>query len=147
MCMCNFGQDKSDELSRKIEDSIRKERMKADKEVRLLLLGTAESGKSTLIKQMKCIHEGGFSASERRSFATSIYSNIVDSILLIYDHLDSNLNVLTKEFVELSELSQDKLMDNPDHYLEILKRYLKLEPVKNILEAPPKELNLLDAAN
>jgi hypothetical protein len=34
----------------------------------MLLLGAGESGKSTILKQMKLIHEGGYSRDERESF-------------------------------------------------------------------------------
>ncbi|XP_042198494.1 guanine nucleotide-binding protein G(o) subunit alpha-like [Callorhinchus milii] len=36
--------------------------------VKILLLGAAESGKSTLVKQMKIIHSHGFSDEELASF-------------------------------------------------------------------------------
>jgi len=36
--------------------------------VKLLLLGAGESGKSTLLKQMKVLHKGGYSEAERNDF-------------------------------------------------------------------------------
>ena len=47
-------------------------------EMQLLLLisGTAGSGKSTLIKQMRIIHGSGYSDSDRRSFTKLVYQNI-----------------------------------------------------------------------
>jgi len=45
-------------------------------EIKMLLLGAGESGKSTILKQMKLIHEGGYSRDERESFReVCIYSS------------------------------------------------------------------------
>lgn len=35
----------------------------------MLILGTGESGKSTVMKQMTIMHCGGFSEEERRAYA------------------------------------------------------------------------------
>jgi hypothetical protein len=42
----------------------KKEWKKSKKEPRLLILGTSDSGKSTLLKQLKILHGGGFSKQE-----------------------------------------------------------------------------------
>ncbi|KAM4808647.1 guanine nucleotide-binding protein subunit alpha-15 [Rhinophrynus dorsalis] len=47
------------------------------KELKLLLLGTGESGKSTFIKQMRIIHGSGFSDEDRRIYARLVHQNIV----------------------------------------------------------------------
>jgi hypothetical protein len=46
-------------------------------EVKLLLLGTGESGKSTIFKQMKIIHSNGFTESERRFYAGHARANLI----------------------------------------------------------------------
>ena len=79
-----FGRDRSDGTSTArrntlIEASIEKDKQRIGAEVKLLLLGAGESGKSTVLKQMKVIHEGGYSRAERLSFRFTIYSNILDS--------------------------------------------------------------------
>jgi len=46
-----------------------------------LLLGTGESGKSTIVKQMKIIHLNGFkNDEERKEYKPVIYSNIMQSM-------------------------------------------------------------------
>ncbi|KAK2535590.1 hypothetical protein Q9966_006811 [Columba livia] len=45
--------------------------------------GAGESGKSTIVKQMKIIHKDGFTYKERMEFRPIIYSNAVQSILSI----------------------------------------------------------------
>jgi len=39
--------------------------------------GAGESGKSTILKQMKLIHDGGYSKEEREAFKEIIFSNTV----------------------------------------------------------------------
>jgi len=41
--------------------------------------GSGESGKSTIVKQMKIIHQNGYTESELRSFRPTIFRNLVDS--------------------------------------------------------------------
>lgn len=67
-------------MNRKIEQSIHRDRTVMRQELKLLLLGTGECGKSTVVKQMKIIHGQGYSADERRSFIPLIYQNIIDSM-------------------------------------------------------------------
>ena len=45
-----------------------KRRAKSLEEVKLLLLGSAECGKSTVLKQMKIIHQNGYSREELLSY-------------------------------------------------------------------------------
>ncbi|XP_067934688.1 guanine nucleotide-binding protein G(o) subunit alpha-like isoform X2 [Watersipora subatra] len=48
--------------------------------VKILLLGAGESGKSTLVKQMKIIHNDGFTSAELQSFKITILQNLVGSM-------------------------------------------------------------------
>lgn len=59
-----------------IEAQIRQDRDDAEHEVKLLLLGAGESGKSTIVKQMKIIHKDGFSLEERVKYKTFVLRNI-----------------------------------------------------------------------
>ena len=59
---------------------------------RLLLLGAGESGKSTLVKQMRILHvEDPFSAEERAEKKADIRQNVRDAILtLAQAYIDHN---------------------------------------------------------
>lgn len=46
----------------------------------LIILGAGESGKSTLVKQMKIIHSDGFTRDELLSFAPTIRDNLLSSM-------------------------------------------------------------------
>ncbi|XP_046865732.1 G protein alpha s subunit isoform X1 [Drosophila tropicalis] len=50
---------------------------------RLLLLGAGESGKSTIVKQMRILHVDGFSEQEKKQKIDDIKKNIRDAILTI----------------------------------------------------------------
>lgn len=45
--------------------------------------GAGESGKSTLLKQMKLIYNAGFSRTERLEWRPVVFSNIIQSFRLI----------------------------------------------------------------
>ncbi|CAD6186794.1 unnamed protein product [Caenorhabditis auriculariae] len=66
------------ETNRKIEAEI--EKAKANKTLKLLLLGPGESGKSTTIKQIKIIHDSGFSDNERIVRRYGIYLNLLEGL-------------------------------------------------------------------
>lgn len=47
--------------------------------------GAGESGKSTILKQMKLIYSQGFSKSERLDWKPVVFSNIVQSFRTIHE--------------------------------------------------------------
>jgi len=54
----------------------------------MLLLGTGESGKSTIIKQMKLIHSAGYTQEEKENFRDVIFSNTIQSMKVILDAME-----------------------------------------------------------
>ncbi|KDR70664.1 hypothetical protein GALMADRAFT_127555 [Galerina marginata CBS 339.88] len=65
------------------------------KEIKMLLLGAGESGKSTILKQMRLIHQGRYTKSERESYKEIIYSNTVQSmraVLMALPQLDLDIS-------------------------------------------------------
>ncbi|KAF4981288.1 hypothetical protein FZEAL_2865 [Fusarium zealandicum] len=84
--MCFGSRDKGDRTvarSRDIDRQIRQDEKRLSKEVKLLLLGAGESGKSTVLKQMKLIYSQGFSKNEKLEWKPVIFSNIVQSFKVI----------------------------------------------------------------
>ncbi|KAA8646363.1 hypothetical protein EYZ11_008735 [Aspergillus tanneri] len=61
----------------RIDKALKNDKKVMDRTIKILLLGAGESGKSTIIKQMRIIHSGGFPEDERRQTRAVIYSNIV----------------------------------------------------------------------
>uniref|UniRef100_A0AAY5ECT3 Guanine nucleotide-binding protein G(i) subunit alpha-2 n=2 Tax=Electrophorus electricus TaxID=8005 RepID=A0AAY5ECT3_ELEEL len=82
---CTVSQEDkaASERSRMIDKNLREDGEKAAKEVKLLLLGAGESGKSTIVKQMKIIHEDGYSEDECKQYRAVVYSNTIQSIMAI----------------------------------------------------------------
>ena len=65
--------------SNAIDQQIKEDSKKFRNECKILLLGSGECGKSTIMKQMKIIHQNGFTPDELSKFKHTIYSNLVDS--------------------------------------------------------------------
>jgi len=63
-----------------IDKQIKQEKEKAVYDVKLLLLGTGDSGKSTFAKQMKIMYKGGFSPKELENYAELLLSRTVLSM-------------------------------------------------------------------
>ncbi|XP_014678420.1 PREDICTED: guanine nucleotide-binding protein G(q) subunit alpha [Priapulus caudatus] len=63
-------------INQEIEKQLRQAKKDARRELKLLLLGTGESGKSTFIKQMRIIHGSGYSDEDKRGFTRLVYQNI-----------------------------------------------------------------------
>ncbi|KAJ4420148.1 G-Protein alpha subunit [Neurospora sp. IMI 360204] len=90
--MCFGGRAKEDEAeasrSRELDKQIRADEKRLSKEVKLLLLGAGESGKSTVLKQMKLIYAQGFSKNEKLEWRPVIFANILQSFRLIFDAMN-----------------------------------------------------------
>lgn len=71
-----------------IENQLKRDKLNMRNEVKMLLLGAGESGKSTILKQMKLIHDGGYSRDEREAFKEIIFSNTVQSMRVILEAMD-----------------------------------------------------------
>ncbi len=56
---------------------------------KLLLLGTGDSGKSTIMKQVRIIHDSGFSKEEIENFWPLVYQNVFSSMSALLDAMES----------------------------------------------------------
>ncbi|KRZ34026.1 Guanine nucleotide-binding protein G(s) subunit alpha [Trichinella pseudospiralis] len=75
-------------VNKQIEEQLQKDKQLYRATHRLLLLGAGESGKSTIVKQMRILHINGFSERERRDKITDIKRNIRDSITVIVKSME-----------------------------------------------------------
>uniref|UniRef100_A0A8C5QYW4 Guanine nucleotide-binding protein G(s) subunit alpha n=1 Tax=Leptobrachium leishanense TaxID=445787 RepID=A0A8C5QYW4_9ANUR len=68
------------EANKKIEKQLQKDKQVYRATHRLLLLGAGESGKSTIVKQMRILHVNGFNAEEKKIKIQDIKNNIKEAI-------------------------------------------------------------------
>lgn len=117
-----------DELSpflqeKKINDLIEQQlltRKRNEKlKVKLLLLGAGESGKLTVLKQLRLLHQGGFSAAERVQFAQIIWVDLIQAMKIL-------IIQARKRGVKLD-------CDQPGHPLHLLRQLiLQVDPLHEI---------------
>ncbi|KAH7702467.1 guanine nucleotide-binding protein alpha-1 subunit [Aphelenchoides avenae] len=93
-------------ISNRIDSLLEEEKPVLDNEIKLLLLGPSESGKSTLLKQTKIMYLRGFNDVERRAFRLTIYRNILQAIDQLMDGI---------EYLRLKTC---------DDYFELTRRYM-----------------------
>ncbi|KAF8878348.1 G-protein alpha subunit [Mucidula mucida] len=72
-------QARSDDIDKQLEVDGRQFK----RECKILLLGSGESGKSTIVKQMKIIHQGGFTHDELDAYKPIIFRNVMESAVAI----------------------------------------------------------------
>ena len=92
----NEGEKEAAQRSAQIDRQIEQDSKKLKKECKILLLGmlplstqpltlnlchlgSSESGKSTIVKQMRIIHQDGFSHDTKLTYREAIYSNLLES--------------------------------------------------------------------
>ncbi|XP_037106520.1 guanine nucleotide-binding protein subunit alpha-11-like [Syngnathus acus] len=82
ICMCFLSEEEKTSLAvdNEIKKQLKRQKRQERREVKVLLLGTGESGKTTFIRQMRIIHGRGFSEEERKGFAECIFQNIFTAI-------------------------------------------------------------------
>jgi len=108
-----------------IERQLRKDHVGDKRELKLLLLGTGESGKSTIVKQMRIIYGQGYTDQDRKEFRVLVYRNLLISMKAIMDFIDRQKMVL-----------RDDSLTGPSY--EILdtdeKKFTDIAPLADVLQ-------------
>eukprot|EP00124_Ichthyophonus_hoferi_P004317 Ihof_evm1s461 gene=Ihof_evmTU1s461 len=102
--------DEGSKTNREIDQELKVKKAQLAQEVKLLLLGAGESGKSTVLKQMKVIHSNGFSVEDRSRYIPAIYSHVMSSIQVILLAMDQ-LHILLED--ESNQQWYDVIKDLP----------------------------------
>lgn len=99
-------------IDRGLEEDARRLR----RECKILLLGSGESGKSTIVKQMKIIHQNGYTVDELALYRLTIYKNLTDCAkALIGAMRQFDIEPQNPENVEYSDFLLDYQVDPDPH--------------------------------
>lgn len=71
--------------SRQIDRQLAQEKKNLRQEIKILLLGAGESGKSTFLKQMRIIHGEDYSEADLLEFRQIIYHNILKGMKILVE--------------------------------------------------------------
>ncbi|XP_017077975.1 G protein alpha q subunit-like [Drosophila eugracilis] len=109
-----------------IDRQLRLERKRAQRDLKLLLLGPGESGKSTFIKQMRIIHGSGYSDEDKRGYIKMVFQNIFMAMQSMIKAMDAlSISYDQEDHGKLAELvmsiDYDKVTDLKDPYLSGIK--------------------------
>ncbi|KAL2061097.1 hypothetical protein VTL71DRAFT_9149 [Oculimacula yallundae] len=78
-CMSsNADESEQKKRSQMIDKKLEEDSRRLRRECKILLLGSGESGKSTIVKQMKIIHQNGYTVDELALYRLTIYKNLID---------------------------------------------------------------------
>ncbi|CAB3398046.1 unnamed protein product [Caenorhabditis bovis] len=93
MGMCQSTEDKEMAMkSKAIDKEMIQGHLAQQKVVKLLLLGAGECGKSTVLKQMRILHDHGFSNDEAEAQKSVVYNNTIQGMAVILRAM-SNLGI------------------------------------------------------
>jgi hypothetical protein len=114
---CKLSKTYEDAVNSEINIRLRSDRKRLNSEIKMLLLGTGESGKSTIAKQLKILHMDGFSHEELEGYKPVINNNVLTAfrniILAAHKLGDAGTSLATPELREAAEyfMSVDPLKD------------------------------------
>ncbi|KAL0095857.1 guanine nucleotide binding protein, alpha [Phycomyces blakesleeanus] len=114
--------------TRMIDKQIKADEKRMKSEVKLLLLGAGESGKSTVLKQMRLIHAAGFDGCERENFRVIAFSNIASTVQTLFEateHLNISLeDESLREYLPMFSEETPIILGQPynQKFLDPLKR-------------------------
>ncbi|KAI7862095.1 guanine nucleotide binding protein, alpha subunit [Spinellus fusiger] len=126
--------------TRMIDKQIKADKIRMKSEVKLLLLGAGESGKSTVLKQMRLIHAAGFDRYERENFRVIAFSNITSAAQTLLEATKKfNINLDDESLYSFySMFEQETLLSEgspyPTQYLEPLKRLWSDSGIQSTIE-------------
>mmetsp|Transcript_10331 Transcript_10331/g.15574 ORF Transcript_10331/g.15574 Transcript_10331/m.15574 type:complete len:349 (+) Transcript_10331:3-1049(+) len=136
--------------SKKIDALLRDHSRMLQDEIKILLLGPGESGKSTIFKQMKILQEGGgYEKDELLSWAPVVISNTISQMRVLLN----NAEKLGFKLDEKNHKKAEHIMDLPeggDHFsdetADAIKSLWEDPAIKKTFEQRDKKFQLNDSA-
>ncbi|KAM9475555.1 guanine nucleotide-binding protein subunit alpha-14 [Clarias gariepinus] len=125
-CCLSAEEKERRRINQEIDKQLKKDKNDARRELKLLLLGTGESGKSTFIKQMRIIHGAGYTEEDRKTFTKLVFQNIItamQSMIRAMEALSISLsNPENQTHADLMiEVDVDKMMELEESYVEAIR--------------------------
>ncbi|KAF8370356.1 hypothetical protein PRIPAC_76785 [Pristionchus pacificus] len=138
-------------ISKSIDNLLKMEKTEDKSRVKILLLGGADAGKSTIVKQMRILHMNGFSDDEKRSFYKYLRYNVFqifheislgiqETILSVDDDEKSIVNRFGEGDSYFLSIDEEKEVD-------ILLNFIALKCVRSFMHLYPNYPSLPDNAH
>ncbi|KAF8953002.1 guanine nucleotide binding protein, alpha subunit [Flammula alnicola] len=149
------GKERSDEIDKQLEEDAKKFK----RDCKILLLGSGESGKTTIVKQMKIIHQSGFSDTELAEYRPAIYKNVLDSAqqVVIYmkkiglECVEYSNRPLAEKILEYKLDQRENLRSEnpyfPTEIAEAIHQLWKDPIIQKIMDEHSSEFYLMDSAS
>lgn len=133
-CCKSEEQKESQRINAEIERELKKHKKDARRELKLLLLGTGESGKSTFIKQMRIIHGSGYNDNDRREFIQLVFQNILTSM----QNLIRAMSTLSIAYTNPDNLQHaDDLLDVDVGRVEVYAQFIRyVKAIQSLWDDP-----------
>ncbi|SAL95710.1 hypothetical protein [Absidia glauca] len=143
------GRNKSQSIDRMIE----KDEQKLKRECKILLLGSGESGKSTTVKQMKILHQGGYDKHELFTWRIFVYKNLMESALALVQAVqkfgyqyENEKNNYYADYIANYQLSEHSHPALDATIIEAISSVWKDSIVTELLNKEGGEFYLMDSA-
>ncbi|KAJ8091038.1 Guanine nucleotide-binding protein alpha-2 subunit [Marasmius tenuissimus] len=152
-CVSQPGREDK-ERSDAIDKIIDEDAKKFKRECKILLLGSGESGKSTVVKQMRIIHKDGFPDVERMTYAPIVYRNVLDSaqaIIVMMRKLNIDCEVYSNR--PLADKIADYKLDESTAFVlspdiaEAINQFWQDPEVTKIIDEHGSDFYLMDSAD
>jgi len=99
-------------IQNEIDKQLAADRERLRSEVKLLFLGAGDSGKSTIAKQLKLLHQG-FSDDQIATFRTVIYNNVLEPINVLIEEVQADPEL---ELAADCEASAERLVAHAESF-------------------------------
>ncbi|KAI8370232.1 heterotrimeric G protein alpha subunit A [Blakeslea trispora] len=151
MGACLSSEERDEKLhSYKIDKTIEQDDKNRKKEFKMLLLGSGESGKSTIFKQMKILHQNGYTTEELKNWRLTVFRNIIQSAHMVANALRQFDYPIQSEKLEYEiqriidyRLTEDTL---DPLFVDAVLSLWPTSVVSSMLEAHASEFYLMDSA-
>jgi guanine nucleotide-binding protein G(i) subunit alpha len=136
--------------NRLVENQLKRAKSEFLNEIKLLLLGTGESGKSTIAKQMKILHTPGWSKDELLTFRPIAIQNTVTSMRTLLQAAESmglefNNPELAKNFLNQNEHFNSYTQEMNEAMIKEVQALWKDKAVQGAYDRR-NEIQLIDSA-